>query len=122
MKTSDTPWLIKRLRNGETIPLSNLPDDLPAYATRDREYLTEAGIKSALALPLQTGALAMGGLLVFSKQEKVRFRKERVRSLRASPRCLRALSPGKGRPKGLTKYLPTNASCPISPRPISTFP
>ena len=76
MKTSDTPWLIKQLKNRETVALSVLPDDLPPHVTRDRQYLTEAGIKSVLALPLQAGALAMGGLLVFSKREAAPFSKK----------------------------------------------
>ena len=73
LETSDTPWLIKRLQNRETIAISHLPDDLPAYAVRDRRYLTEANMKSVLAVPLQTGTLAIGGLLVFSKQEPSPF-------------------------------------------------
>ncbi len=73
LKTSDTPWLIKRLQDRETIALSHLPDDLPAYAASDRQYLTERGFKSVLALPLQADTLAMGGLLAFSKQKKTPF-------------------------------------------------
>ncbi len=65
----DAPWLIERLQNREIISLSRLPDDLPASAERDRQYVTKANIRSVSAAPIQTAALALGGLVAFSQQE-----------------------------------------------------
>jgi formate hydrogenlyase transcriptional activator len=72
------PWTLKRLQNGETVFLTRLPDDLPAYAKRDRVFFTKEGINTALSVPLATSAVSMGGLSVFSRSHHMPFTKSLV--------------------------------------------
>lgn len=49
------PWYSERIRGGEVLRFSRLPDDLPAEAVAEREYCAREGLKSNLAIPLTTG-------------------------------------------------------------------
>ncbi|MCY2987252.1 MAG: sigma 54-interacting transcriptional regulator [Planctomycetota bacterium] len=62
------PWYAQQLRQGVTLVLRCLPDDLPAEASRC--FCVEQGLKSHLAIPLQIGdaivaVLAFGTLTRF---------------------------------------------------------
>jgi formate hydrogenlyase transcriptional activator len=74
----NVPWLLKRLRGGETVSLSNLPDGLPAYATEDREYFTKESIFSALVAPIVVDARSIGGLFAISHSSHTPFSEELV--------------------------------------------
>jgi formate hydrogenlyase transcriptional activator len=67
------PWVVKRLRKGEAICMPCLPDDLPTYVTRDRQYFVREGIKSGMAMPLKAGSLVLGGILIFLRYKENAF-------------------------------------------------
>jgi formate hydrogenlyase transcriptional activator len=59
------PWYYERLMQGHTLAYERLPDDLPPEAGREREYVTRAGMRSNLTIPILVGdtpvcALAIG--------------------------------------------------------------
>lgn len=58
----DLPWCSAKLLRGESIVLNHLPEDLPAEAARDREYLLAAGFKSHVSVPLNVGGRLLGML------------------------------------------------------------
>jgi formate hydrogenlyase transcriptional activator len=80
MIKGQTPWVVKRLRKGETISMPRLPDDLPTYATRDRQFFVKEGIKSGMAMPLKAGSLVLGGILVFSRYKENALSEELIGS------------------------------------------
>jgi signal transduction histidine kinase len=49
------PWCASRIRRGQVIGYSRLPDELPAEAVAEREYCRQHGLKSSLAIPLKVG-------------------------------------------------------------------
>ena len=49
------PWLMDEFRRGHIVSSERIPDDLPATAFAEREYMTQFGIKSALGVPVQAG-------------------------------------------------------------------
>ncbi|MDA1230748.1 MAG: sigma 54-interacting transcriptional regulator [Planctomycetota bacterium] len=49
------PWYTQQLRQGTTLSLVRLPEDLPAEAIATRRYCEKAGLKSHLAIPLHAG-------------------------------------------------------------------
>jgi formate hydrogenlyase transcriptional activator len=63
------PWFAERLMSGIPLALSCLPDDLPATARPERDYILQSGIKSNLVIPLTIGksrncALGFGSVRV----------------------------------------------------------
>jgi formate hydrogenlyase transcriptional activator len=52
LDASRLPWYAERLREGETVAIERLPDDLPADAHGERELVTRSGLKSNLTVPL----------------------------------------------------------------------
>jgi formate hydrogenlyase transcriptional activator len=63
------PWYTSQVRQGITLALGRLPDDLPAEATAARRYCVEQGLKSHLTIPLTVhGVVAAAiSLGVFSR-------------------------------------------------------
>jgi hypothetical protein len=59
-------WLEEKLLRGDMFFLSPLPDCLPEEAVNERKFLEITNIKSTLFVPLQTGNLFLGTLLVNS--------------------------------------------------------
>ncbi len=55
-------WYEGQLRDGKTIVLSQLPDDLPKEAKAEREFFHRIGSKSHLAVPLSIGGSSIGAL------------------------------------------------------------
>ncbi len=49
------PWLIEEFRDGRIVSYERIPEDLPAAASAEREYMTRLGIKSALGVPVEAG-------------------------------------------------------------------
>jgi PAS domain S-box-containing protein len=49
------PWLIEEFQHGCTVSCERLPEDLPAAATAEREYMRQLGVKSALGVPVVAG-------------------------------------------------------------------
>jgi PAS domain S-box-containing protein len=48
----ESPWYAAQLRQGVTLVLRRLPDDLPAEAVPARRFCLEHGLKSSLTIPL----------------------------------------------------------------------
>jgi PAS domain S-box-containing protein len=49
------PWLIEEFRHGRIVSCERLPEDLPAAASAEREYMRQLGVKSALGVPVEAG-------------------------------------------------------------------
>lgn len=75
------PWIIARLRHGERLLLSKLPDDLPDEAITDRRYCLKEDLKSALALPVKIGPSTLGGLFLASLHRQRQWDSESVQEL-----------------------------------------
>jgi transcriptional regulator with GAF, ATPase, and Fis domain len=58
------PWFTERLRLGDPIVLSNLPDELPDAAVAERRHCEEVGLKSILTVPVAVGG-ALRGVVSF---------------------------------------------------------
>ena len=52
LDAAQLPWYTGRLREGETVALERLPDDLPDEAEGERAVVERSGIKSNLTVPL----------------------------------------------------------------------
>ena len=63
------PWVLERLRRGETIIVSTL-DDLPAEAARDKESLQRFGTNSLVVVPLPIGSGILGAVTFASARER----------------------------------------------------
>jgi PAS domain S-box-containing protein len=48
--TAALPWLIGEFRHGR---IARIPEDLPAAASAEREYMAQLGVKSALGVPVE---------------------------------------------------------------------
>jgi formate hydrogenlyase transcriptional activator len=55
------PWLVERVRSGNTLLFSRV-DDIPPEATREREFARLHGAKSFAILPLIHAGVVMGGV------------------------------------------------------------
>jgi len=58
--TESLPWFSRNIAEGKTLLFSNLPEDLPAEATLEREYCRQEGLKSLISLPLQVAGRVLG--------------------------------------------------------------
>lgn len=56
---SHYPAYARKIREGEAF---RLPDDLPADAAVEREYLAQSGLKSQLTIPLTASGAVVGGI------------------------------------------------------------
>jgi signal transduction histidine kinase len=56
------PWYAERIRRGEMLCFSRLPDEAPAEAVPEREYCLRFGFKSNLTIPLQVGGAVLGAI------------------------------------------------------------
>ena len=55
-------WIFDQVRAGETVVLRSLPEDLPAEAVEEREYVARVGIRSQLSIPLRVGGQIIGAI------------------------------------------------------------
>ena len=62
--TEKYKWLAGKFLNGEEFYLSPLPECMPGEAVNEREFVESAKIKSTLFLPLKSGDLLLGSLLL----------------------------------------------------------
>ncbi len=76
------PWLSKRIKNGETA-IVNTPEDLPAEARSERDFMESQGIKSSLVVPLQVGGLVVGVLSCSSMRHPQRWDTLKIARLQA---------------------------------------
>lgn len=54
------PWIVEQVREGKTVFLKCLPDDLPPEAEKERQLSIATGIKSTVAIPLKAGGSVLG--------------------------------------------------------------
>jgi two-component system, NarL family, sensor kinase len=59
---TDLPWYAEQVRRGELMRFERLPDDAPAEAVNEREYVIKAGMKSNVTIPLKAGGVILGVL------------------------------------------------------------
>jgi len=52
---AEVPWFCAQLFRGNIVRVERLPEDLPAKATLEREYLHRAKLKSILTIPISVG-------------------------------------------------------------------
>jgi PAS domain S-box-containing protein len=74
------PWMTARLRSGEIYNAT--VDELPAEAVAERAYVQQAGIKSAILLPLVVGGVVSGAMILDSFDRERRWSPLLVRRLR----------------------------------------
>jgi PAS domain S-box-containing protein len=53
--TAALPWLIEEFRHGRIASCERVPEDIPAAASAERQYMTQLGVKSALGVPVEAG-------------------------------------------------------------------
>jgi PAS domain S-box-containing protein len=56
------PWYARAIYQGEALRLSDLPGDLPAEATSEREYCLRVGLKSHVMIPLKVTGYVVGAI------------------------------------------------------------
>ncbi len=66
------PWAVGEWRHGRRVVMGRLPDELPAAALEDREYVSRAGLLAAVGVPVAVGD---HGICVLSTSS---FRRHRV--------------------------------------------
>jgi PAS domain S-box-containing protein len=54
------PWFAEKIRQGEVLRFTQLPDDAPPEAVTEREYCIRVGLKSNLTIPLKVGGTVLG--------------------------------------------------------------
>jgi PAS domain S-box-containing protein len=53
--TGAFPWLIEEFRHGRIVSCETIPEDIPAVASAEREYMAQLGVKSALGVSVEAG-------------------------------------------------------------------
>jgi len=56
------PWYAARLRAGDVLRFSRLPEGLPPEASAEREYCRRTGFRSHLMIPFMVGGPVLGGI------------------------------------------------------------
>jgi signal transduction histidine kinase len=57
------PWYTAKIRQGELLRFSRLPDEIPPEAVQEREYYRRGGLpQSHLAIPFKVGHSVLGGI------------------------------------------------------------
>ena len=55
-------WYFEELRRGRSVIMPRLPDDLPADAIAERDYVMSSGIRANLSVPLTVGGERVGAV------------------------------------------------------------
>jgi two-component system, LuxR family, sensor kinase FixL len=76
------PWYAAKLRRGEVLRFSRLPDELPPEAVNEREYCLRSGFRAHLVIPFHVGESIQGGLAFGSFSEQRDWPDDLVQSLR----------------------------------------
>lgn len=76
------PWLKEQLRQGRTIFLRRVPDDLPAEAVAEREKFPQVGIRSHLSIPLMAAGRAWGFIGLGAFRQPREWTPEEIQRLR----------------------------------------
>lgn len=62
-------WYVERIRRGQMLRSTRLPEELPEHATREREYCLEENLKSNVTIPLDVGGEILGAVAFGSFRE-----------------------------------------------------
>jgi signal transduction histidine kinase len=76
------PWYAYAIRKGELLRFDRLPDELPADAVAEREYVTRIGLRSQLTIPFRVGERVIGAIAFASFRSEVQWSPRLVRSVR----------------------------------------
>jgi signal transduction histidine kinase len=77
------PWYTAKIRQGELLRFSRLPEELPPEAVHEREYYSRASLpQSHLAIPFKVGHSVLGGLGCGSFRKAHEWPGELVQSLK----------------------------------------
>ena len=80
-KFDPLPWIRQKLINGEMITFSD-PEDLPAEAEADRNFLRGQGVVSLAVIPLSTGEKTLGVLSLTMLRHRKKWPNELMRQCR----------------------------------------
>src|SRR5262249_43959329 len=58
----DLPWYVERIRRGEVLRFSRLPEDVPPEAVHELARVLKTGLKSNLGIPLKAGGVVLGSM------------------------------------------------------------
>lgn len=112
---ADFPWVSEQYRRGNIVSWERLPEDIPAAAAAEREYVLGAGAKSALGIPIQAGTtlyvLSFTSIRTHRKWPKSLVRRlqlvgEILASAFARQSAERSLSASESRNRAMLKALP----------------
>ncbi len=113
--TTALPWLIEEFRQGRIARCDRIPEDLPASASAEREYMVQLGVKSALGVPVQAGAMTYVVTFMCIRGHR-KWAKNLVRRLQlvaeifagalARLRAERSLSASESKTRAILKALP----------------
>lgn len=56
----ELPWYLGKIREGQVLRFSRLPEELPPEAEKEREFCLRQGLKSHLMIPLKLDGLMIG--------------------------------------------------------------
>jgi PAS domain S-box-containing protein len=66
---AEWPWYVQQVRRGIAMNYTRILDELPAEATREREYARRVGVKSHLSLPVITDGSVVCELAITTMRE-----------------------------------------------------
>src|SRR5438045_713098 len=75
------PWYTEKMRRGEILRYSRLPDELPPEAVNEREYCIQNGFRSHLGIPFKVGEAVLGGIGFGSFRKQREWPDDLVQSL-----------------------------------------
>lgn len=75
------PWYTERVRRGEVLCFTRLPDELPAQAVNERAYCARGGPRSHLMIPFTVGAEVIGGIGFGSFRREITWPDELIGAL-----------------------------------------
>jgi PAS domain S-box-containing protein len=115
LATAAHPWLIGEFRRRRIVSCEKIPEDLPAAASSEREYMTQLGVKSALGVPVEAGTtiyvvtfMCIGGYRKWPKNlvRRLHLVAEIFASALGRLRAERSLSASESRTKAILRALP----------------
>ncbi|HET7875334.1 MAG TPA: GAF domain-containing protein [Methylomirabilota bacterium] len=80
--TDSFRWYVEQLRQGRTVVLSRLPEDLPAEAVGEREFVQQSGVQSHLAVPVLVGERVWGAIGLAAFRQPREWTPEEIGRLR----------------------------------------
>ncbi|RPH66062.1 MAG: sensor histidine kinase [Myxococcaceae bacterium] len=76
------PWYTEMISRGQVLRFDRLPEELPAEAVAEREYVSRIGLRSQLTIPFQVAGRVIGAIGVASFERTVDWSPRLIRSIR----------------------------------------